>query len=123
VVQQVRESHSDGRCISRSSVAGRKETAEPPFAIDRAGGHPATSVGMLHVRKRSNCTVSDFCARRKIRVVDGLEHFRSKLPFIEFYMRGQAPIWRTDRRQVKLSEINEGFASMRPARRAQRDHV
>src|SRR5215203_3790680 len=113
VVQQVRELTGGG--VHHSfEVLGRKETAEQSFAMLAAGG-TATIVGMIPFGQKIELHGFDFLRERRIQGSSmGSNHFRVDMPrLIEFYMRGKLHLEDWISAKLKLSEINEGFASMK----------
>ena len=124
VVQQVRDL-TNGGVHHSFEVLGRKETAEQAFAMLAPGG-TATIVGMIPFGQKIELHGFDFLRERKIQGSSmGSNHFRVDMPrLVEFYMRGKLHLEDWISAKLKLSEINEGFASDEGRQdRAQRDHV
>jgi S-(hydroxymethyl)glutathione dehydrogenase/alcohol dehydrogenase len=93
---------------------GTKTTAEQAFQMLAAGG-TATIVGMVPFGQKIELHGFDFLRERKIQGSSmGSNHFRVDMPrLIEFYMRGKLHLEDWISARLKLSEINEGFASMK----------
>jgi S-(hydroxymethyl)glutathione dehydrogenase/alcohol dehydrogenase len=113
VVQQVREL-TKGGVQHAFEVLGRKETAEQAFAMLAPGG-TATIVGMIPFGQKIELHGFDFLRERRIQGSSmGSNHFRVDMPrLVEFYLRGRLHLEDWISAKLKLSEINEGFASMK----------
>src|SRR5436853_244582 len=113
VVKQVRDL-TNGGVHHSFEVLGRKETAEQAFGMLASGG-TATIVGMIPFGQKIELHGFDFLRERRIQGSSmGSNHFRVDMPrLVEFYMRGKLHLEDWISAKLKLSEINEGFASMK----------
>ena len=115
---------TEGKGVPYSFEAiGLKATAEQSFQMLRPGG-VATIIGMIPFGTRSNCTAPTSCASAD----PGQQHGQQPLP------RRHAPPARTlapgplkldhlISGQIKLAEINEGFAKLKSGPRAKPDKL
>ena len=80
-----------------------------------AAGGTATIVGMIPFGQKIELHGFDFLRERRIQGSSmGSNHFRVDMPrLVEFYMRGKLHLEDWISAKLKLSEINEGFASMK----------
>jgi S-(hydroxymethyl)glutathione dehydrogenase / alcohol dehydrogenase len=93
---------------------GAKATAEQAFRMLAAGG-TATIVGMIPVGTKIELHGPDFLRERKIQgSLMGSNRFRVDMPrLVEFYLNGKLKLDHLISGELKLEQINEGFAALR----------
>src|SRR3978361_999926 len=106
---------TDGKGVPYSFEAiGLKTTAEQSFAMLRPGG-VATIIGMIPVGTKIELHGADFLRDRKIQGTSmGGNRFRVDMPrLLELWRQGRLKLDTLISGQVKLEEINEGFAMLK----------
>src|ERR1700753_246435 len=106
---------TDGQGVPYSFEAiGLKTTAEQSFAMLRPGG-VATLIGMIPFGTKIELHGADFLRDRKIQGTSmGGNRFRVDMPrLLELWRQGRLKLDTLVSGQVKLSEINEGFALLK----------
>ena len=98
----------------RFEAIGLKVTAEQSFAMLRPGG-VATIIGMVPFGTKIELHGADFLRDRKIQGTSmGGNRFRVDMPrLLELWRQGRLKLDTLVSGQVKLSEINEGFAMLK----------
>jgi S-(hydroxymethyl)glutathione dehydrogenase/alcohol dehydrogenase len=93
---------------------GAKATAEQAFRMLAPGG-TATIVGMIPVGTKIELHGPDFLRERKIQgSLMGSNRFRVDMPrLVEFYLQGKLKLDHLISGELKLEQINEGFAALR----------
>ena len=93
---------------------GAKATAEQAFRMLAPGG-TATIIGMIPVGTKIELHGPDFLRERKIQgSLMGSNRFRVDMPrLVEFYLQGKLKLDHLISGQLKLEQINEGFAALR----------
>ena len=92
---------------------GLKQTTEMCFAMLRPGG-TATVIGMIPFGTKVELHGADFLRERRIQgSMMGSNRFRVDMPrLIDFYQRGRLRLDEMISGQLKLEQINEGFAAL-----------
>jgi S-(hydroxymethyl)glutathione dehydrogenase / alcohol dehydrogenase len=106
---------TDGKGVPYSFEAiGLKATAEQSFAMLRPGG-VATIIGMIPFGTKIELHGADFLRDRKIQGTSmGGNRFRVDMPrLLELWRQGRLKLDHLISGQVKLEEINEGFAMLK----------
>ncbi|MGD0104714.1 MAG: Zn-dependent alcohol dehydrogenase [Rhodopila sp.] len=106
---------TDGKGVPYSFEAiGLKITAEQSFAMLRPGG-VATIIGMIPFGTKIELHGADFLRERKIQGSSmGSNHFRVDMPrLLELWRQGRLKLDHLISGQIKLDEINEGFAMLK----------
>jgi S-(hydroxymethyl)glutathione dehydrogenase/alcohol dehydrogenase len=93
---------------------GAKVTAEQAFRMLAPGG-TATIIGMIPVGTKIELHGPDFLRERKIQgSLMGSNRFRVDMPrLVEFYLQGKLHLDHLISGELKLEQINEGFAALR----------
>lgn len=93
---------------------GLKQTTEQAFAMIRRGG-TCTVIGMIPVGTMIEIHGIEFLAEKRIQgSLMGSNHFRVDMPrLIDFYLDGKLHLDQLISNRIKLSEINEGMASLK----------
>nr|WP_294523043.1 Zn-dependent alcohol dehydrogenase [uncultured Rhodopila sp.] len=93
---------------------GLKTTAEQSFAMLRPGG-VATIIGMIPLGTKIELHGFDFLRDKKIQGTSmGGNRFRVDMPrLLEFWRQGRLKLDHLISGQIKLGEINEGFAKLK----------
>jgi S-(hydroxymethyl)glutathione dehydrogenase/alcohol dehydrogenase len=93
---------------------GAKVTAEQAFRMLGPRG-AATIIGMIPVGTKIELHGPDFLAERKIQgSLMGSNRFRTDMPrLIEFYLQGKLKLDHLISGEMKLAQINDGFAALR----------
>jgi S-(hydroxymethyl)glutathione dehydrogenase/alcohol dehydrogenase len=93
---------------------GLKQTAEQAFAMLRMGG-TATILGMFRPGMKLELDASFFIKDRRIQGSSmGSNRFRVDIPnILNFYRQGRLDLDHLISRRIELSEINDGFESLR----------
>jgi S-(hydroxymethyl)glutathione dehydrogenase/alcohol dehydrogenase len=106
---------TDGKGVPYSFEAvGLKITAEQSFAMLRPGG-VATIIGMIPFGTKIELHGADFLRERKIQGSSmGSNRFRVDMPrLLELWRQGRLKLDTLMSGQVKLEQINEGFAMLK----------
>jgi S-(hydroxymethyl)glutathione dehydrogenase/alcohol dehydrogenase len=106
---------TEGKGVPYSFEAiGLKITAEQSFAMLRPGG-VATIIGMIPFGTKIELHGADFLRERKIQGSSmGSNRFRVDMPrLLELWRQGRLKLDHLISGQVKLAEINEGFAMLK----------
>jgi S-(hydroxymethyl)glutathione dehydrogenase/alcohol dehydrogenase len=106
---------TDGKGVPYSFEAiGMKTTAEQSFGMLRPGG-VATIIGMIPFGTKIELHGADFLRERKIQGSSmGSNRFRVDMPrLLELWRQGRLKLDHLISGQVKLDEINEGFAMLK----------
>ena len=95
-------------------VMGSKITAEQAFGMLAPGG-TATIVGMIPFGTKIELHGADFLGERRIQgSLMGSNHFRVDMPrLVDFYLSGKLHLDDWISANLKLAEINDGFANMK----------
>jgi S-(hydroxymethyl)glutathione dehydrogenase/alcohol dehydrogenase len=93
---------------------GLKKTAEQSFAMLRPGG-TATIIGMIPFGTKIELHGVDFLRERRIQGSSmGSNHFRTDMPrLLTLWQQGRLHLDHLISGQLKLAEINEGFARLK----------
>jgi S-(hydroxymethyl)glutathione dehydrogenase/alcohol dehydrogenase len=93
---------------------GAKATAEQAFRMLGPGG-AATIIGMIPVGTKIELHGPDFLAERRIQgSLMGSNRFRIDMPrLIDFYLQGKLKLDHLISGEMKLAQINDGFAALR----------
>ena len=113
VVAKVLEMTNGGVQYSFEAL-GIKQTAEQSFAMLRMGG-TSTILGMFKPGMKLELEASVFIKDRKIQGSSmGSNQFRVDIPnLLSFYQQGRLELDHLISRKMELSEINDGFESLR----------
>ncbi|HEX7969912.1 MAG TPA: Zn-dependent alcohol dehydrogenase [Stellaceae bacterium] len=113
-VKQVRAMTGGAGVRYSFECLGAKATAEQAFRMLAPGG-AATIIGMIPVGTKIELHGPDFLAERKIQgSLMGSNRFRTDMPrLIEFYLQGKLQLDHLISGQLKLAQINGGFAALR----------
>ena len=106
---------TEGKGVPYSFEAiGLKATAEQSFQMLRPGG-TATIIGMIPFGTKIELHGADFLRERKIQGSSmGSNHFRVDMPrLLELWRQGRLKLDHLISGQIKLAEINEGFAKLK----------
>jgi S-(hydroxymethyl)glutathione dehydrogenase/alcohol dehydrogenase len=106
---------TEGKGVPYSFEAiGLKATAEQSFQMLRPGG-VATIIGMIPFGTKIELHGADFLRERKIQGSSmGSNHFRVDMPrLLELWRQGRLKLDHLISGQIKLAEINEGFAKLK----------
>jgi S-(hydroxymethyl)glutathione dehydrogenase / alcohol dehydrogenase len=105
---------SNGGVYYSFECLGAKATAEQAFRMLAPGG-TATIVGMIPVGTKIELHGPDFLRERKIQgSLMGSNRFRVDMPrLVEFYLQGKLKLDHLISGELKLEQINDGFAALR----------
>ena len=95
-------------------AVGRPASAALAVASLRRGG-TATILGMMPLNEKVGLSAMDLLSGKKLQgAIMGMNHFPVDLPrLVEFYLRGQLDLDSIIAERIPLSQINEGFETMK----------